>query len=129
MNISTFAKMLAVGLLCGAGVAQAQAQSQDRNKLLDDVRQFEVADHDGDKALSWEEFRNYLIQMFHAIDHDGNGIIQGDEHPPSVDAAGKPVAPADVTAEAFNVEVRRAFVRADKDKSGDLNYAEYAGKS
>jgi hypothetical protein len=45
-----------------------------------------------------------------------------------VDADGKPVVAADVTVDAFNVEVRRAFVRADKDKSGDLNYGEYSGK-
>jgi hypothetical protein len=124
MNISTYTKLLALGLLSCVSVVQAQ----ERDKLLDDVRQFERADHDGNKALSWEEFRSYVLQMFHAMDHDDNGIIQGDEHPPAVDADGKPVVAADVTVDAFNVEVRRAFVRADKDKSGDLNYGEYSGK-
>jgi hypothetical protein len=108
------------------GIATA---AENTIQLLDAVRQFERADNDGNKALSWEEFRNYVIKIFDSADHDGNGIIQGDEHPPAVDANGKPVEPKDVPIEAFNSEVRRAFLKADLDKSGDLNYAEYAGKS
>lgn len=103
------------------------AVAQERGTLLDAVRQFERADYDGNKALSWEEFRNYVLQMFHSADHDGNGIIQGDEHPPVKSRDGKAAQPQDVTIDAFNAEVRRLFVRADADKSGDLNWAEYAG--
>ena len=122
-------KFIRVAVACVAtSLGGIAAAAEDRNQLLDAVRQFERADNDGNKALSWEEFRNYVIQMFDSADHDGNGIIQGDEHPPAFDATGKPVEPKDVTIEAFNVEVRRAFVKADSDKSGDLNYAEYAGK-
>jgi hypothetical protein len=116
-------------MACCALFLGSVAIAQDRNQLLDAVRQFENADHDGNKALSWEEFRNYVGQMFHTADHDENGIIQGDEHPPAFDASGKPVVAPDLTIEAFNAEIRRAFLKADKDKSGDLSYAEYAGKS
>lgn len=115
---------------CGAalfGAIANAAPADDTRQLLEAVRQFERADNDGNKALSWEEFRNYVVQMFDSADHDGNGIIQGDEHPPAFDANGKPVEPKDVTIEAFNAAVRQAFLRADVDKSGDLSYAEYAG--
>ena len=108
-------------------VAPGLAAAQERGALLDAVRQFERADFDGNKALSWEEFRNYVLQMFHAADHDGNGIIQGDEHPPAKTRDGKPAQPKDVTIDAFNAEVRRLFQKADVDKSGDLSWAEYAG--
>lgn len=103
------------------------AVAQERGALLDAVRQFERADYDGNKALSWEEFRNYVLQMFHAADHDGNGIIQGDEHPPAKTRDGKVAEPQDVTIDSFNAEVRRLFVKADADNSGDLVWAEYAG--
>jgi hypothetical protein len=122
-------KFILGAVACGAALLGGVAAAEDRNELLDAVRQFERADQDGNKALSWEEFRNYVIKMFDAADHDGNGIIQGDEHPPAFDKDGKPVQPKDVTIDAFNSEVRRAFVKADSDKSGDLSYAEYAGKS
>lgn len=113
----------ALGLaLLGSGGALAQ----ERGKLLDAVRQFERADYDGNKALSWEEFRNYVLHMFHAADKDGNGIIQGSEHPPAQSRDGKPVKARDVTIDAFNTEVRRLFLLADADKSGDLSWAEYA---
>lgn len=113
----------ALGLaLLGSGGALAQ----ERGKLLDAIRQFERADYDGNKALSWEEFRNYVLQMFHAADKDGNGIIQGSEHPPAKTRDGKPAKPKDVTIDQFNTEVRRLFLLADVDKSGDLNWAEYA---
>jgi hypothetical protein len=34
-----------------------------------------------------------------------------------------------VTIDAFNAEVRRLFLKGDVDKSGELSYTEYAGKS
>ena len=113
--------VLLVGLAASGG-----AQAQDRGALLDAVRQFDRADFDGNKALSWEEFRNYVLHMFHAADHDGNGIIQGDEHPPAKTRDGKVAEPRDVTIDAFNAEVRRLFLLADVDKSGELSWAEYA---
>lgn len=122
-------KLIHAAVACvAASLCGIAAAAEDRNQLLDAVRQFERADNDGNKALSWEEFRNYVVQMFDSADHDGNGIIQGDEHPPAFDKTGKPIEPKDVTIEAFNAEVRRAFVKADGDKSGDLDYSEYAGK-
>ncbi|MFO1455111.1 MAG: hypothetical protein U1F18_02595 [Steroidobacteraceae bacterium] len=117
--------LCAAVILALAGATAAVAE--ERGALLDAVRQFERADFDGNKTLSWEEFRNYVLQMFHAADHDGNGIIQGDEHPPAKTRDGKPAQPKDVTIDAFNAEVRRLFQKADVDKSGDLSWAEYAG--
>jgi Ca2+-binding EF-hand superfamily protein len=117
-------------IACTSLLAGAPASAQQpRDALLDAVRQFERADHDGNKSLSWEEFRSHVLHIFHEADHDGNGVIQGDEHPPAFDASGKTVEPRDVTIEAFNAEVRRVFQLADTDKSGELSYAEYAGKA
>jgi Ca2+-binding EF-hand superfamily protein len=121
--------LLLSAIACSVMLTGAPANAQQRDALLDSIRQFELADHDGDKALSWEEFRSYVLHVFHEADHDGNGVIQADEHPPAFDASGKPVEPRDVTIEAFNAEMRRVFQLADVDKSGDISYAEYAGKA
>lgn len=121
--------LLLSAIACSAMLTGAPANAQQRDALLDSIRQFELADHDGNKALSWEEFRSYVLHVFHEADHDGNGVIQADEHPPAFDASGKPVEPRDVTIEAFNAEMRRVFQLADVDKSGDISYAEYAGKA
>lgn len=119
-----FVAAVAGGLLVTADTA---AQSPSIQRSLEPVRQFERADTDGDKELSWEEFYNYCVQLFHEWDTNRDGMILDEEHAPAVDAKGRPVRPPGVSLEAFTVELRRAFELADKDRSGKLSFAETVG--
>jgi hypothetical protein len=126
--MNAFTATLGAAAIAGALLAStAAAQSAAIRQSLEPIRQFERADTDGDKDLSWEEFYNYTVQLFHEWDTNGDGMILDEEHGPAVDAQGRPVRPQGVSLEAFTVEVRKAFKLADKDKSGKLSYAEAAG--
>jgi Ca2+-binding EF-hand superfamily protein len=106
--------------------ASAEAVRTETARLLEEQRNFELADVDGDFKLSWEEFRNFFVPQFAALDRDGDGVIRGAEHPPARDAAGKAVNPPDVTTEQFQRALRAAFEAADRDKSGFLDAREWA---
>lgn len=106
--------------------ATANAVRTETARLLEEQRNFELADVDGDFQLSWEEFRNFFVPQFHALDRDGDGVIRGAEHPPARAADGKSVTPPDVTDEAFQQALRNAFQRADLDRSGGLSAKEWA---
>ena len=106
--------------------ADRSAARTETARLLEEQRNFELADVDGDGVLSWEEFRNFFVPQFHAIDKNGDGVISGAEHPPAKSADGKPVAPPDVTDAAFQQALRGAFGAADTDKSGTLSAREWA---
>jgi hypothetical protein len=106
--------------------ASAEAVRTETARLLEEQRNFELADTDGDLKLSWEEFRNFFVPQFHALDRDGDGVIRGAEHPPARDASGKAVNPPDVTTEQFQRALRAAFEAADRDKSGSLDAREWA---
>lgn len=106
--------------------ASADAVRTETARLLEEQRNFELADVDGDFQLSWEEFRNFFVPQFHALDRDGDGVIRGAEHPPARTADGKPVTPPDVTDEAFQQALENAFKRADLDGSGGLSAKEWA---
>lgn len=114
-----------------ADSASAQAAARDATRtetarLLEEQRNFELADVDGNLVLSWEEFRNFFVPQFHALDRNGDGVLRGDEHPPAKDANGQPVVPRDVSAEAFQQALKIAFDRADVDRSGTLSAREWA---
>jgi hypothetical protein len=106
--------------------AGADAVRTETARLLEEQRNFELADVDGDFQLSWEEFRNFFVPQFHALDRDGDGVIRGAEHPPARTADGKAVTPPDVTDEAFQQALQNAFKRADLDGSGGLSAKEWA---
>ena len=65
------------------------------------------------------------MHIFHNIDRDENGIIEGEEHLPASTPDGKAVEPSSVRINEFMAEIRRAFYLADKDQSGGLNKAEW----
>lgn len=109
-----------------AADASRAAATKETARLLDEQRNFERADVDGDGQLSWEEFRNFFVPQFHMLDRNGDGVIRGDEHPAARDAQGNPVKPPDVTTADFQRALRIAFERADKDGSGTLSPREWA---
>ena len=89
---------------------------------------FVAADFDGNGKVSWEEFRNRVIAVFGHLDHNQDGRLAGDEHPPAVDKGGKGVQPGNVSAESFTASVAVAFKAADKDGDGELSAQEWSGK-
>jgi hypothetical protein len=109
-----------------AAAPSAAAVRTETARLLEEQRNFELADIDGDFQLSWEEFRNFFVPQFVALDRNGDHVLSGDEHPPATSADGKPVKPRDVTAEAFQTALKIAFERADVDRSGTLSAKEWA---
>jgi Ca2+-binding EF-hand superfamily protein len=104
----------------------AAAQDPALTKAADAA--FTAADFDGDGKVSWEEFRNRVVKVFGHLDHNEDGRIAGDEHPPAVDKAGKEVQPGNVTAESFTAAVAEAFKASDKNGDGALSAEEWSGK-
>lgn len=104
----------------------ADATRAETARLLEEQRNFERADVNGDNQLSWEEFRNFFVPQFHQLDRDGDGVLRGDEHPPARDASGNAVKPPDVATQDFQRALQIAFDRADTDRSGTLSPREWA---
>ncbi len=98
---------------------------------LDEAAQksFDGNDVDGDGKVSWEEYRNRMLHVFHQMDHNGDGRLTPDETPPAKDKSGQPVKGGTVTIEAFSVEIEKAFKKADGDGDGALTPDEWAGAS
>lgn len=116
--------------LAASALALAPALAGAQDAALAQVADsaFSSADFDGDGKVSWEEFRNRLVRVFGHLDHNEDGRIAGDEHPPAVDAAGKAVQPGNVTAEAFAAAVAVTFKAADTDGDGALSPQEWSGR-
>lgn len=125
--MKSFTVILGAAAIIGSLFAPIAAGQNAVDRSLEPARQFERADVDGDQQLSWEEFYNYTVQLFHEWDTNGDGVILGEEHGPAFDAKGRRVRPPGVSLEAFTVELRKAFAAADKDRSGKLSFAEAAG--
>lgn len=109
-----------------ASAAPNNAMRTETARLLEEQRNFELADVDGDGVMSWEEFRNFFVPQFFELDKNGDGVIGGAEHPPARGADGKPVSPPDVSIEAFQHALESAFKSADRDGSGTLSAREWA---
>jgi len=77
----------ALAVVLGLGAASAVRAA------LDEATQksFDSADVDGDSKVSWEEYRNRMLHVFHAMDHNGDGRLTPDETPPAKDKSGQPV--------------------------------------
>lgn len=110
-------------------LAPALAAAQDPALASAADAAFHAADFDGNGEVSWEEFRNRVVKVFGQLDHNEDGRIAGDEHPPAVDQAGKDVQPGNVTAESFTAAVAAAFKASDADGDGQLSAQEWSGKS
>ncbi len=122
-NKRGIATALAVVLGLGAATAVRAALDEATQKS------FDSADVDGDGKVSWEEYRNRMLHVFHQMDHNGDGRLTPDETPPAKDKSGQPVKGGTVTIEAFSVEIEKAFKKADGDGDGALTPDEWAGAS
>ena len=110
---------VALGLGAASGVRAALDEAAQKS--------FDSADVDGDGKVSWEEYRNRMLHVFHQMDHNGDGRLTPDETPPAKDKSGQPVKGGTVTVEAYAVSIETAFKKADTDGDGALNPDEWAG--
>jgi Ca2+-binding EF-hand superfamily protein len=117
------ATALAVALGLGAASAVRAALDEATQKS------FDGADVDGDGQVSWEEYRNRMLHVFHQMDHNGDGRLTPDETPPAKDKSGQPVKGGTVTVEAYTDSIETAFKKADADGDGALSPAEWGGAS
>jgi Ca2+-binding EF-hand superfamily protein len=117
------ASALAVVLGLGATSAARTAVDDAARKSFDSV------DVDGDGKVSWEEYRNRMLHVFHQMDHSGDGRLTSDETPPAKDKSGKPVKGGTVTVEAYTASIEKAFKKADGDGDGALDPDEWGGVS
>jgi Ca2+-binding EF-hand superfamily protein len=113
----------ALAVVLGLGAASAVRAA------LDEATQksFDSADVDGDGKVSWEEYRNRMLHVFHQMDHNGDGRLTPDETPSAKDKSGQPVKGGTVTVEAYTVSIETAFKKADADNDGALSPDEWAG--
>jgi Ca2+-binding EF-hand superfamily protein len=117
-----------VGMALAALLATTSVSAEDPALAAASDAAFKAADFDANGKVSWEEFRNRVVAVFGHLDHNQDGRIAGDEHPPAFDKAGKAVQPPNVTAESFTASVAEAFKASDKDGDGELSAQEWSGK-
>jgi Ca2+-binding EF-hand superfamily protein len=90
-----------------------------------DVDGFTIADTDGDGCVNWEEMRNEAVLVFHSLDLNGDGFIEGEEHPEAVTVEGEQIDSRSITPDRFQAALRKSFLAADKDGDGCLNRDEW----
>lgn len=122
-NKRGIATVLAVVLGLGAASGVRAALDEATRKS------FDGADVDGDGKVSWEEYRNRMLHVFHEMDHNGDGRLTSDETPPAKDKSGQPVKGGTVTIEAYTSSIEKAFKKADGDGDGVLGPDEWGGAS
>jgi len=118
----------AASIALAAALVPSVACAEDKALVAAADNAFIAADFDADGKVSWEEFRNRVVAVFGHLDHNADGRIAGDEHPPAVDKDGKDIQPGNVSAESFTASVAAAFESADKDGDGALTAQEWSGK-
>ncbi|HJU38310.1 MAG TPA: hypothetical protein VJ724_01965 [Tahibacter sp.] len=87
---------------------------------------FERADFNNDGKISFEEYRNRSVRVFHDLDQNGDGRLTGDEQPPAKDAKGQPSTGGTVSVESFTDALADHFERADANRDGSLDVDEWA---
>lgn len=119
------------GIVTALAVALGLGAASGVRAALDEAVQksFDGADVDGDGKVSWEEYRNRMLHVFHQMDHSGDGRLTSDETPPAKDKSGQPVKGGTVTVEAYTTSIETAFKKADNDGDGALSPDEWGGVS
>lgn len=115
----------ALAVVLGLGTATAVWAALDETAQ----KSFDSADVDGDAKVSWEEYRNRMLHVFHQMDHNSDGRLTPDETPPAKDKSGQPVKGGTVTVEVYTASIETAFKKADADNDGALSPAEWGGAS
>jgi len=116
---------LAIAALLAAGPAAAADAA---TPIADAKGAFKAADFNGDGKVSWEEFRNRVVAAFGRLDHNNDGCIVADEHPPAINKKGETVQPGNVTIEEFTASAQAAFKAADKNNDSKLSFTEWTNK-
>lgn len=80
-------------------------------------------DRNNDGKVSFEEYRNAVSRRFHALDRDGDGLLQDSEIPPEwrVGEAGGAGA---LTHEEFAAHLPTVFREFDRNQDGQLDHDE-----
>jgi hypothetical protein len=121
-------------MLGGAASAQAPAPDPMANDAAvlasagDTASQvaFAYADRNEDAIVSWEEFRNRAMRLFHHVDTNRDDVMQISEIR-ALSGPDAPAAPFDISAATFNAAVRKTFDDGDKNRDGALTPAEWRG--
>lgn len=135
MSISRLVR-LGLACACAAGASSALAQQRTVDPLAQDAAilqpagstaqqvAFAYADRDEDAVVSWEEYRNRGMRLFHHVDANDDDVLQVAE---IREMAGPdaPAAPFDISAPTFNAAMRKAFDEGDKNNDGALTPAEW----
>lgn len=88
---------------------------------------FASADVNGDGRVSWEEYRNRMLQVFHKMDRNHDGQLTARELPAVKDQAARPAKASAVTLDAFNASSEKLFKKTDTNGDGLLSPSEWAG--
>ena len=135
MSISPFTRVaVMLALLAGPVAAAAQTPAVDpmANDAVvlapagDTAQQvaFAYADRNEDAIVSWEEYRNRGMRMFHHVDGNKDDVLQVAELR-ALAGPDAPAAPYDITAPTFNAAMRKTFDQGDKNLDGALTPAEW----
>jgi uncharacterized protein YbaA (DUF1428 family) len=85
---------------------------------------FAYADRNEDAVVSWEEYRNRAMRMFHHVDTNDDDILEIAEIR-QMSGPDAPAAPFDISADLFNAALRKAFDAGDRNGDGALTPAEW----
>lgn len=100
-------------LLLAAALAATPAPSE-----LSPEDAIAAIDRDGDAMIDWEEARNYAIRRFHALDANGNGVLEASEFPPGTDRIG---SSAGLDSQAYQDAALARFEAVDGDRDGQIS--------
>jgi len=86
---------------------------------------FAYADRNEDASVSWEEYRNRAMRLFHNVDVNQDDVMQIGEIA-ALAGPQAPAAPFDISAPTFNAALRKTFDEGDKNRDGTLTPAEWS---
>lgn len=86
---------------------------------------FEKADQNGDGKISFEEYRNRAVILFHDYDHNSDQHLTANELPEYRNAKGEVVKTKSITIEDYMASTGHSFDMGDVDKDGFLQANEW----
>jgi Ca2+-binding EF-hand superfamily protein len=79
-----------------------------------------AVDRNGDAMIDWEEARNYAIRRFHALDGNGNGVLEAAEFPAGTDR----LPGGGLDSRAYQDAALARFEAVDADRDGRISAEE-----